>query len=296
MTNADFLGGMYCALVTPLDENGRVVESVAEKMLAELLGTGLDGTYIGGSTGEGPLMAIDQRIRLVDCIATNMPADKKMIVHVGAAAAEDAIRLATHAAEVGAAAISSLPPAGEFSEVFAYYEMLADRSPLPLIVYYFPKVAPTAFPAPGDLAKVCDLPNVVGVKFTDFNLFLLEDLTQRGKVVFNGYDEVLVAGRLMGAQGGIGSTYNLMPHAMVALYRATQAGNWQQAREIQVHINRVIRTLMRYPWLPSIKAILRRQGFECGPTLNRERLRDAAQEQALFREFDEAMAGLQEYV
>jgi N-acetylneuraminate lyase len=294
-TNAALLGGMYFAFVTPLDEQGRFVESVAERMLGHLLDTGMDGTYAGGSTGEGPLMSVDQRMRLVDCIAKNMPKEKKLIVHVGAAAVEDAIRLANHAADAGAAAVSSLPPAGEFSEVLPYYEMLAEKSPLPLILYYFPKVAPTAFLTPGDLLKVADLPNVVGVKFTDFNLFLLEELTLRGKIAFNGYDEVLVAGRLMGAQGGIGSTYNVMPHALVALYRATQAGNWQKARSIQVHVNHVIRVLMRYPWLPSIKAVMRRKGFECGPTLNRERFRDAQQEQQLFREFDTAMEGLEEY-
>jgi dihydrodipicolinate synthase/N-acetylneuraminate lyase len=87
-----------------------------------------------------------------------------------------------------------------------------------------------------------------------------------------------------------------MPHAMVALYRATQAGDWQHAKDIQAHINRVIRTMMRFPWLPSIKALLRREGFECGPTLNRERLRDAAQEKELFRAFDQAYAGLTECV
>ena len=266
------LPGLYPAFLTPLTPDGKVSEPEVERLIEFLLQAGMDGTYVGGSTGEGLLMDLQQREILVDRLARSMPADKRLIVHVGAAEVKDAIRLAQHAAKAGAKAVSSLPPQGDQEMVQAFYAELAAQSPVPLVLYYFPKVAPGAFANADGLLRVCELPNVVGVKFTDFDLFLLERIRQAEKIVFNGYDEVLVAGLLMGANGGIGSTYNVMPKRYVALYEAAKQHNWNLARELQREVNSVIRAMMRYPWLPAMKAVMAEQGFDCGPVMNGQRL------------------------
>ena len=234
-------------------------------------------------------MSLPDREALVNCLMSHMPKDKKLLVHVGAARVEDAIRLAEHAAKAGAHAVSSLPPKAEFPELRSYYRELAQHSPLPLIVYYFPEASPGAFQEPGELEEICTLPNVPAVKFTDFNLFLLQRITQLGKVVYNGRDEVLAAGLLMGARGGIGSTYNLVPEAYVALYRHTLRGEWEKARHLQQVLNELIATLIKYPFLPALKAALATLGFECGPVLNGERFQTATQQQQFLSELARVM-------
>ena len=87
------------------------------------------------------------------------------------------------------------------------------------------------------LEELCSLPNVIGVKFTDFDLYRMAAVARPGRAVFNGRDEVLAAGLLMGADGGIGSFYNLAPDLFVALYDAAVAGRWDEARAIQQRIN-----------------------------------------------------------
>jgi len=267
-----YLPGLYPAFLTPLTPEGKVSEPAVEQLIEYLLQAGMDGTYVGGSTGEGLLMDLQQREILVDRLARSMPGSKRLIVHVGAADVNDAIRLAQHAAKAGAKAVSSLPPKGDQAMVQAFYAELAAQSPVPLVVYYFPKMAPNAFADADSLLRICELSNVVGVKFTDFDLFLLERIRQAGKIVFNGYDEVLVAGLLMGANGGIGSTYNVMPKRYVALYEAARRGDWDQARELQREVNAVIRAMVRYPWLPAMKAVMAEQGFACGPVMNGQSL------------------------
>jgi len=271
------LTGLYPAFPTPLMQDGKVSAPVVERLIEHLLQSGMDGTYVGGSTGEGLLMDLQQREFLVERLVQSMPRDKRLIVHVGTPKVRDALRLAHHAAKAGAKAVSSLPPKGDPAAVQAFYAELAAQSPVPLVLYYFPKVAPGAFADEDSLLRVCELPNVVGVKFTDFNLFLLERIRQAGKIVFNGYDEVLVAGLLMGANGGIGSTYNLMPKQYVALYEATKRGDWDEARKLQGKVNLVIRVMARYPWLPAVKAVMAEQGFPCGPVMNGESLNDEQQ-------------------
>src|SRR5207244_2897655 len=107
------LPGLYPAFLTPLTPDGKVSEPAVEQLIEHLLQAGMDGTYVGGSTGEGLLMDLQQREILVDRLARSMPDTKRLIVHVGAADVRDASRLAQHAARAGAKAVSSLPPKGD---------------------------------------------------------------------------------------------------------------------------------------------------------------------------------------
>lgn len=266
------LAGLYPAFLTPLDPQFRLNETLAIAMLHSLMDAAMDGVYIAGSTGEGMRLPLDVRKRLVTVLRDALPEGKRLIVHVGSSLPADAFLLAEHAARVGADAISSLPPMGNADEVYRFYRQLAEGSPLPLILYYFPKVAPHAFTEPQQLIDVCDLPNVAGVKFTDFNTHLMQRLVRRGKLVFNGYDEALAAGLLMGAQGGIGSTYSVMPQAYLQLYRNAKAGCWEAVREKQSKINEVIDELISHPFFPALRAVMRAKGFDCGPLMSGETL------------------------
>ena len=280
--------GIYPAFLTPLDENRNFVPRMAERLFAYLLAAGVDGTYVAGSTGEGLLLPVETRKALVETLMPMLPEGKKLIVHVGAQKVETAVELAQHAARKGAQAVSSLPPKGDRNAVREYYTVLARESPLPLILYYFPKAAPEAFTGSEELMEVAGMPNVLGVKFTDFNLYLLQRLVAQGKTVFNGYDEVLAAGLLMGAQGGIGSTYNIMPQVYLEIARAAREGDWETARAWQQRVNRMIEVLVRYPFTAALRTAMRARGFDCGPNLAGQVMTPGQQEQ-LLNEMDSAM-------
>jgi N-acetylneuraminate lyase len=280
------LSGIYPAFLTPLDRDLRLVPSIAEKLLHHLMDTGVDGTYVAGSTGEGLRLSLEQRRLLTETIAHALPAGKKLIVHVGTPSVSDALALADHAARSGAHAISSLPPAGDALSVRAYYEELAKYSSLPLILYYFPKAAPTAFQNSQELIDISELPNVIGVKFTDFNVYLLQQLAKRSKLVFNGYDEALVAGLLMGARGGIGSTYNVMPQVYLEIYRAACRGDWETARQWQSRANSVLDILLRYPFFPALRAVMAHRGFDCGPLLSGDDFVSSTQRLTFLQDFE----------
>ena len=285
----DTFSGIYPAFLTPLDGERNFAPRVAERLFIHLLAAGVDGTYAAGSTGEGLLLPVEVRKALVETLAALLPRGKKLIVHVGAKDVGVAVDLARHAARHGAHAISSLPPAGDRKTVREYYATLARESSIPLLLYYFPKAAPTAFTDSEDLLEVCAMPNVLGVKFTDFNLYLLHRLVERGKTVFNGYDEVLAAGLLMGASGGIGSTYNIMPQVYLEIARAAGQGEWETARMWQYRANRVIETLVKFPFAPALRAAMRHRGFDCGPNMSGETLSEQQRKQ-LLAEIDESMA------
>jgi N-acetylneuraminate lyase len=260
--------GIMPAVITPFDDAGHFAPVAFERLLARLYAAGVHGVYVTGQTGEGMLQPPEQRKRVAEVAVRSTPAGKSVVIHVGAHRPSEAVDLVRHAARIGAHAISSLPPAGAYSlaEVRAYYETLAAATDLPLLVYYFPEICP-AIQGAEQVLQLLDIPNVIGLKFTDFDLYKLSLIKKRNCVVFNGKDEVLTAGLLMGADGGIGSFYNLIPEVLVEAYELTRQSRWEEARLVQKRINELVEIGLRFPLVPAIKTVLRWQGLDCGEAL-----------------------------
>src|SRR5215510_12515307 len=247
------LAGIVPAVVTPFDEEGKFNLRSFERLAERLYGAGVHGLYLCGSTGEGMLQTVAQRKQVAEAAMRNSPAGKSVIVHVGANTTDEAIELARHAARIGAHAISSLPPCVgvySFAEIKSYYERLAAASSIPLLIYFFPEVAP-AIKSAGQVLELAAIENVAGLKFTDYDLYTMLRLKERGATIFYGRDEMLSAGLLLGADGGIGSFYNVIPELFMRLWLLARQGRWDEARHLQARINDFITITLRYPLFPA---------------------------------------------
>lgn len=273
--------GILPALMTAVTADGRVDTNAMERLVARLYAAGVHGLYVCGQTGEGLQQSVAMRKTALEAAMAATPKDKYVIAHVGAARLEDAIELARHAAAKGACAVSSLPPAGAFSyqEIRGYYAALAAASEVPLVLYFYPEVAPGL--RAEQVVELCSVPNVAGVKFTSFELNRIAEMNRGGAFVLNGRDEVLVAGLLMGACGGIGSFYNLLPETCLEVWEAAQRGAWSEARAGQDRMNRLILAVLKFPMIPAIKKLLEWSGVPCGAALPPRRGLSAEEEAAL---------------
>lgn len=276
----DQFQGVLPAIVTPIDERGHFAPEVFARLLARLYAAGMHGVYVCGQTGEGLLQSTAMRRQVAEA-AVEHSLKKIVIIHVGAERLTEAIELARHAERIGAAAISSLPPAGiyNFNELRCYYRQLAASCGLPFLIYYFPELCP-AISTLDQILELCELPNVIGLKFTDFDLYKLHQISRSGKVIFSGRDEVFAAALLMGAGGGIGSFYNLVPDLFLRVYNCALAGEWDEARRAQDRINELIRAALRFPALSAVKTMLRWCGLDCGRCISpRENLTESGENQ-----------------
>ena len=112
------------------------------------------------------------------------------------------------------------------------------------------------------------MPNFSGIKFTDTNFYLFQQLVDLSGGCLNaitGPDEMCAAGMIMGSDGAIGSTYNIMPRIFCGMYQAFQEGRVQDAMKAQINANRVISVLMSFGVLAGIKAMLGWRGLPVGP-------------------------------
>jgi N-acetylneuraminate lyase len=224
--------------------------------------------YVCGQTGEGLLLGKEDRKQATEAAVRNSPRGKQVIVHVGATNTSDAVELSRHAAQAGAHAVSSLPPSNAFGfpEVHAYYQAIAAAVDLPVLVYYFPEFSRSVSTL-DEINSLCSIPNIVGLKFTDFDFYRLSLIARAGKVIFSGRDEAFACGVLMGASGGIGSFYNLIPELFVQVWQAALAGDFATARRCQDRINDLIKVVLQFPMLPAIKTMLTWSGINCGPAV-----------------------------
>ncbi|MBQ6989696.1 MAG: dihydrodipicolinate synthase family protein [Clostridia bacterium] len=263
--------GIMPALITPIDENRQVKKEAVKALMDYQYSKGVKGFYINGSTGEGPAIAAATRMEMAETAVAVNAGRGVIINHIASPNFEDAIALARHADTIDVDAISALAPNFYFnytpSEIVDYYKALTEACKKPLLVYATPSI-------PGDIVslmeKVTSLPGVIGLKFTRmsyYELSLIKQLHLGDINVINGPDEMLLAGLSMGADGGIGSTYNVMPERFVALYDAFRQGNMVEAQRIQYAINRVIKVLLdhgRGNVVKSVKEALLLMGFDSG--------------------------------
>ena len=119
----------------------------------------------------------------------------------------------------------------------------------------------------GFIDRLMTLPNIAGLKYTRSSYYEMNQLTQlngRNINVINGPDEMLLCGLVMGADGGIGSTYNIMPRQYRQLFDAYQSGDLKTAKAVQESVNAVIAVMLRHGVIPTVKYTLTLLGFDVG--------------------------------
>lgn len=265
------LAGMYAALMTGLNDDGEFDAQRQSALNTYVLRQGLTGLYVGGSSGESGLLESAALLEQQAVVAQDAKGSGAvMIAHVGAPALSTSIALAKQAAALGYDGLSALPPHSyPFSdgEIFSYYKALAAATDLPLIVYEVP--IRTGRPLPLELLiELLDLPNVAGIKFTSTDLFKFSMLraARPDSTYFFGFDEIFLAGAALGADGGIGTTYNLLGRLYAALHQAIAEGDLPRAQELQGISADFVTGLLDVGVLPGMKSALRAMGVDCGPT------------------------------
>jgi N-acetylneuraminate lyase len=260
-----------------------------QELAEHLIGKGIGGIYLCGSTGEGLWMSVSERQKTLETVLKQARGRVPVITHVGSVATRDSVILAEHARSVGAAGISSvLPPLRSASEsIYLHYEAIAQAAPdMPFLPYLFGAQTD----AVTLLANLMErIPNLAGAKYTGpdmFELWQLTELGNEGWTIFSGMDEECVFAAMSGSPANIGSTLNVMPGVYREIRDSCDAGDLARAHELQVKANRLTRILISFGFSGALREAMRMLGFDCGdprppstalPESRRESFRDAVQ-------------------
>ena len=268
--------GIFPAFYACYDSKGDICPETVEKYTEWLIQKGVQGVYVGGSSGECIYQSVADRKLVLEHVMKVARGRITVIAHVACNNTKDSMELAAHAESLGVDAIASIPPIYFKLPPYAIAEYWNDMSAAApntdFIIYNIPQLAGVALTIPL-LQEMLKNPRVIGVKNSsmptqDIQMFKAEgNKSGRDFVVFNGPDEQFIAGRMIGADGGIGGTYSVMPELFVKLNDLFIAGDVATARALQYDINEIIYKLCsgKGNLYAMIKAVLKkREGLDLG--------------------------------
>jgi len=262
--------GVISALVTPMNADESLNEEALALLVEAQLARGVEGFYACGSSGEGPLMRLEERRRFVAALVQNVAGRVPVIAHVGTPRTLDAVELAKGAEADGARAVSLVPPyyyKFNRAEIIAYYRRVMDAISIPVIIYNIPQFTGVDMDAEMADALLGD-ERVLGVKHTSHNLYALERMAAKypDKVYFNGFDEIFFSSMAAGATATVGTTVNVQPELFLASRRCFQRGDHTGARKLQARINEVIEFMLARGIFQSAKYVAGLGVADLGPT------------------------------
>ena len=238
--------GIIPALYACYDRDGEVSEERTKRFVKHLMGKGIHGIYVGGSSGECIYQSVEERKKTIEWVMEETAGKIPVIVHVACNNTKDSCSLAAFAQDAGADAIASIPPIYfKLPEhaIAAYWNAISDAAPdTDFIIYNIPQLAGTAL-TQSLLRTMLRNKRVVGVKNSSMavqDIQIQKMIGGNDFIVFNGVDEQFISGCVMGADGGIGGTYGVMPELFLTMNELLQKGEIERAKDVQNAVNSVI--------------------------------------------------------
>ncbi|MBQ3702366.1 MAG: dihydrodipicolinate synthase family protein [Oscillospiraceae bacterium] len=257
--------GIFPAFYACYDDAGAISPERVRAFTEYLIGKGVTGLYVGGSSGECIYQSVAERKLLLENLMDVAKGKITIIAHVACNNTADSAELAAHAESLGVDAIAAIPPIYFHLPPYAiakYWNDISAAAPnTDFIIYNIPQLAGVALSS-ALLKEMLKNPRVIGVKNSSMPVQDIEMWRDEGAIVFNGPDEQLLSGLVAGAIGGIGGTYAAMPELYLAIYRLVQQGEIAKAREIQDECCHMIYRMCacKGNMYAVIKGILRAQG------------------------------------
>jgi N-acetylneuraminate lyase len=266
--------GLIAAPFTPMDAQTALDLSVVDRQAGMLLESGVQGVFVGGTTGECMSLTVNERLQLAQRWKEVAGKDLAVLVHVGHACLAEARVLAAHAQQTGAQAIGMCGPfylrPACVEDLVDWCASVASAAPaVPFYYYHIPSVTYVGFPMATFLkAAAGRIPTLAGVKFTH------EDLLDFGRCLdydggrydmLFGRDEILLSALALGARGAVGSTYNFAAPLFLRLWKAFESGRREEAARYQQQVRDFVAVLLRFGGLPAGKVLMKRIGIDCGP-------------------------------
>ncbi|MCJ8165691.1 dihydrodipicolinate synthase family protein [Pontibacter sp. E15-1] len=270
----EHLHGLIAAPFTPMHPDGSLHLELVPAYYSLLKTNGNTGAFICGSTGEGVSLTMEEKKSVASAWAdaTMGDPDFKVITLVGGTCLQDAIALAQHAQRINLYAVSFTGPSyfkpASVQLLAQCCKAVADAVPqMPFYYYHIPVLTGVGFAMIDLLQEVGDIPNFVGIKYTheDFMDFL--SCLRFGNGTYDmlwGRDENLLSALVLGAKGGVGSTYNYAAPLYTGLIGAFNEGDLEKAQRLQQQSIDMIRLLGKYGGIATGKAYMRLIGLDCG--------------------------------
>ncbi|EQB37638.1 MULTISPECIES: N-acetylneuraminate lyase [Virgibacillus] len=261
--------GIFSALLVPFDESGDIKEQGLREIIRQNIDKQkVDGLYVNGSSGENFMMSTEQKKEVFRIVSEENKGKVKLIAQVGSINLNEAVALGKYATDLGYDSLSAVTPfyyKFSFDEIKYYYETIINETKNNMIIYAIPALTGISMSL-DQFEALFQNENVIGVKFTDGNFYLLERLRKKypNKLIYSGFDEMLIYGAISGIDGAIGSTFNINGKRAKQILTLCQEDQVSKAYEIQHITNDLIERILDLGLYQTLKEILKITGIDAG--------------------------------
>lgn len=273
MRNLDKYKGVIPAFYACYDKEGNISPEGVQALTKYFVEKGVKGVYVNGSSGECIYQSVEDRKIVLENVMKAAEGKLTVIAHVACNNTKDSMELARHAESLGVDAIAAIPPIyfrlPEYA-IAQYWNDISSAAPnTDFVIYNIPQLAGVAL-TQGLFAEMRKNPKVIGVKNSSMpvqDIQMFKQAAGEDYIIFNGPDEQFMSGRVIGAEGGIGGTYGVMPELFLKLDELVKACDMDTARELQYVIDEIIYKMCSAHgnMYGVIKAILKmNEGLELG--------------------------------
>lgn len=244
--NKEKYSGIIPAFYACYDDNNNINPDGVDALIQHLIAKGVKGVYVGGSSGECIYQNKEERKIVLEHVMKYAKGKITVIAHVACNNTADSCELAAHAEKLGVDAIAAIPPIYfrlPDHAIADYWNDISKSAPnTEFIIYNIPQLAGVAL-SQNCLKKMIENPRVIGVKNSSMptmDIQIFKSIGGEDFIVFNGPDEQLVSGLAIGADGGIGGTYGVMPEVYIKIKELYDAGKIKEAATLQEKANQII--------------------------------------------------------
>ncbi len=257
------LEGVFPPIPTPFDSDGKILHDKLKGNLALWSKTGLHGFAVLGTNGEYVFLNEAEKAAVWETARAAIPQGKLFLAGAGAESTQTAVALSRRAAELGADAAMIVTPHYYKSQMNSqnlinHYRVIADASPIPIIVYNMPASTGIDIDA-NTVIQLALHPNIVGIKDSSGNVVKFADIVRSVRSDFSvlaGSGGYFYPALCVGARGTIAAVANIAPRECLALYDAFCAGQHDKARTMQLRLV-PLNTAVTARWgVPGLKAAL----------------------------------------
>jgi 4-hydroxy-tetrahydrodipicolinate synthase len=234
------LHGVFPALITPLDERGEIDEASVHALIDFQVAAGVHGLLVLGSTGEGPLLSTEQKLRMVRFTVAAARGRVPVMAGISSSSPAESAAFGQQAHAAGANALVTTSPfyfLHSQAELPTYFRYLKQRLALPLASYDVPSAVKVKLSA-GTVRGLAEEGLVIGIKDSSGDLAGFRDLVIATEHLpdfraFTGSEHYLDAAMLVGGHGGVLGLGSVIPDVYVAIYAAATEGDWARANRLQ---------------------------------------------------------------
>ncbi|WP_254808540.1 dihydrodipicolinate synthase family protein [Natronosalvus amylolyticus] len=260
--------GTGVPLATPFDEAGTVDHSTLEELVDWLETAGIDFFVPCGSTGEAPLLTLEERIGVTETVAN--ATEKPVLAGTGFEGYEPTLEATERTADVGADAALVITPSYYGSDdgaIGRYYRRLAEESPIPIYLYSVPKFTGHTL-APRTVESLASHPNIAGIKDSSGSLESVQRLVRftddMDFSVLVGSGSVYAPALDAGVDGGILAVANAVPERAATIYERHTGGDTAGSRALNADLVELNRAVTSRYGVPGVKAALSLRGQSVG--------------------------------